>query len=208
MAVPYIATWSAEQTLPARVVHHSLIGIAYAGEMPGDRDENGILWRRVTSHQGQGQPLFGKVHSARQRRAMLEMRCQVCGEPADRTDEGTLWILQDRRADWPRWPENLQAVEPPICLPCARLSRKLCPALRKGAVTVRVGHAPVSGVYGVRYQQGDPFPEAVEDTIVSFTAADARWIVAGQLVRQLFKCAVVDLDAITNTPAVHLPLPE
>jgi hypothetical protein len=57
--------------------------------------------------------------------------CQVCGGPADQTDDGGLWLLPDHREDWTGWPEGMANVEPPVCLPCVRLSLRLCPKLRK-----------------------------------------------------------------------------
>lgn len=191
--VPYITSWSTERALPATVIPHSLFGIAYADETIGDRDENGVLWTRTSSRPGHGRPQFGKVHSMRQRRAMRHLLCQVCGEPADRADDGVLWLLQDHRGDWPRWPENMAATEPPICLSCTRVSRRACPALRRGYVSVRVGHSPLNGVYGARYLWGEPLPEPVEDAIVAFDDPMVRWIRAAQLVRELRHCAIVNL---------------
>lgn len=191
MTVPFITTWSTEEVAPGKVIHHCLGGIAYADEVRGDRDENGVLWRRIESRREQGKPLFGKVHSLRQRHAMRDLLCQVCGQPADRTDKGTLWLLQDHRGDWQRWPESMAATEPPICLSCAEISPRVCPALRRGHVTVRVGHSPLAGIYGVRYARGGRFPWVMRDAIVEFDEPDLRWTVAGQLVRKLYNCTIV-----------------
>jgi hypothetical protein len=61
--VPYITTWSTEETLPTTVIAaHRRPGIAYADETLDDRDEHGILWLRTPSSPGRGRPLFGKVH--------------------------------------------------------------------------------------------------------------------------------------------------
>lgn len=193
LLVPYITTWSAEQELPTTVIRHSQAGIAYADETLCDRDKNGVLWTRAPSRPGHGRPQFGQVHSLRQRRAMRRLLCQVCAGPADRTGNGMLWLLKDHRDDWPRWPEHMAATEPPICLPCAHTARRACPALRKGYVTVRVGHSSVSGIYGIHYQWGQLFPEAAADIIVAFDDPAVRWTRAAQLVRELRDCAIVNL---------------
>jgi hypothetical protein len=188
--VPYITTWTAEEPLPATLIERPWSGIGYADETLGDRDENGVLWQRMPSCPGQGRPQFGKVHPLRQRRAMRRLLCGVCGGPPDRTELGVLWLLRDHRDDWPGWPEGMAATEPPVCLPCARLSVRVCPALRAGHVPVRVGHSTVAGVYGIRYQLG----QGVDDAIVTFDDPAIRWTRATQLVRELTDCGIVCLE--------------
>ena len=187
--VPYITTWSAEQPLPATVVELPS-GIAYADEILADRDDHGVLWQRMPSRPGHGRPQFGKVHSLRQRRAMRRLLCGVCGGPSDRSDLGVLWLIRDFHDDWPGWPERMAPTEPPICLPCAHLSVRICPALRQGYAFVRVRHSEPAGVYGIRYQGG----QGVEDAIVAFDDPTIRWTHAAQLVRELHGCTIVDLN--------------
>jgi hypothetical protein len=186
--VPYITTWSEERPLPTTVVEHPS-GIRYADETLADRDRNGVLWRRVPSRPGRGRPQFGKVHPLRQRRAMRRLLCGICGGPADRSDLGVLWVLRDYRDDWLGWPEGMAATEPPVCLPCARLSVRLCPALRKGYVSLRVADSTVAGVYGIRYRLG----QGTDDATVTFEDPAIRWICAAQLVRELRGCTMVAL---------------
>ena len=197
LLVPYITSWSAEETPAPEVVHHSRGGIAYADEHIIDRDANGVLWTRVLSRPRHGRPIFGKVHSLRQRRAMSRLLCQVCAGPADRTDDGVLWMLKDHREDWPNWPETMACTEPPICLNCARISRRACPALRRGHVTVRVGHSTISGVHGMRYQTGPAHPIALDTGLVAFDSPRIRWTLASRLLRELFNCTIVELDDTT-----------
>ena len=104
--VPYITAWSEEQPLPTTVVELSNVGIMYSDEAFGERDQHGVLWRRIASQPGQGEPEFGRVHSLRQRRAMRRLLCQVCAQPADPTDQGVLWLLPDHPDSWTRWPED------------------------------------------------------------------------------------------------------
>lgn len=193
--VPYITSWSTEQPLDTRLISHAETGIAYADETVGDRDGNGVLWNRIASRPGRGRPEFGKIHSLRQRRAMRRLLCQVCAGPADRTEHGVLWLLQDHRDDWPRWPEHMAAVEPPVCLPCAHTARRACPALRKGSVAVRVRHSTVCGIYGIRYQRGQPFPAPAGEAILTFDDPAVSWVRAEQLVRELRDCTMVTLDS-------------
>jgi hypothetical protein len=191
--VPYITTWSSEQVLCATVVEHGWSGIRFADEILADRDEHGVLWQREPSRPGHGRPLYGQVHSLRQRRVMRRLRCGVCAGPADRAEQGVLWLLRDHRDDWPGWPEGMGVTEPPVCLPCARVSVHACPALRKGSVTIRAGRSAVSGVYGVRYQSGRSFPAGARDELVSFDDPAIRWTCAAQLVRQLSDCTIVNI---------------
>lgn len=193
MIVPYLTAWSAEQPQPTAVIETRWSGIGYLDETAVDRDEHGVLWQRIPSRPGIGRPDFGRVHPLRQRRAMRRLLCGVCAGPPDQTEQGTLWLIRDFRDDWPGWPEGMAATEPPVCLPCAHKSIRLCPALRKGHVTVRVRHSEVAGVYGARYQAGQPFPVPVADTDVCLDDPAVRWIRASQLVRDLQGCRIVDL---------------
>jgi hypothetical protein len=189
--VPYVTTWSAEQDLPSRLVERRGFGIAYADEMLADRDERGVLWRRTPSRPRQGQPEFGNVHPLRQRQVMWRLLCQVCAGPADQTEDGTLWLLKDHREDWPNWPEGMGVAEPPVCLRCARMSVRLCPALRKGAVAIRVRNALLAGVRGALYRGGGPSPVAIAETVVAFDDPAVRWVCAVGLVRELRGCTIV-----------------
>lgn len=194
LLVPYISSWSNEHPFPMTVVGHPHGGIAYADETINDRDRNGVLWTRIASCPGEGRPRFGQAHSVRQRRAMRNLLCQVCARPADRNDDGVLWLLKDHRDDWPQWPERMACSEPPICLPCAHTASRVCPALRKGHVAVRVGHSRIAGVYGILYQPGRQFPRPGEDVRVAFDDPAIRWTRAAQLLRELHECTIVNLE--------------
>lgn len=190
MHVPYITTWSEERPLPATVIEHPRLGISYADETLGDRDENGVLWQRMPSRPGHGRPQFGKVHPLRQRRAMRRLLCGICGGPADRTEAGVLWLIRDFRGDWPDWPEGMAATEPPVCRPCARISVRACPALRAGYVAARIGDSRVAGVYGIRYQSDG----VADDANVAFEDPGIRWTRAAQLIRELRDCTLLGSD--------------
>jgi hypothetical protein len=197
---PYITAWSAEQELPYQVIQRPGVGIGYTDEIAADRDIHGVLWRRTPSRPHYGRPEFGNVHSFRQRRAMRRLLCQVCGGPADQTDDGGLWLLPDHREDWTGWPEGMANVEPPVCLPCVSLSLRLCPKLRKGAAAIRVRDYPIIGVRGALYRPGVAAPVAVAEAVVAFDDPAIRWVRAANLVRELHGCTIVPLAEITDRP--------
>ncbi len=196
---PYIASWSGERDVPAAVVERPGLGIAYVDETVFDRDRHGVLWIRALSRPGIGEPLFAKVHPMRQRQAMRRLLCNVCAKPADRNDDGVLWLLKDHRTDWPGWPENMGVTEPPVCLPCVRLSVRLCPALRPGAVGVRARQTPILGAYGTLYRSGGLLPIPMEDTTVAFDDSRIRWLKASKLVRELHDCTLVEVAELCRS---------
>jgi hypothetical protein len=174
------------------VIGVSGVGIRYADETARDRDEHGVLWVRAPSLRGIGLPRFGAVHPLRQRRAMRELLCQICARPADRSGQGMLWLLPDHRGDWRGWPDDMGNSYPPLCLPCARLSVRTCPHLRRGWVAVRA-HSRVAGVLGAVHQPGVGAREAIEPAVVAYSHRRIRWTLAGQLVRTLHHSTIVDL---------------
>lgn len=194
-SVPFIAPWSGERLPASPLVFAGVGGIAYADERPEDRDIRGVLWNRRASAQGEGRAEYGNVHPIRQRKAMQESLCQVCGRPADQDERGVLWLLEDNRRDWSGWPENLLTVHPPVCLSCAGQAVEQCPHLRAGCVAVRVGASDVCAVYGRRYSPAGLRPMQLDYDVVPYGGYSARWVLAGQLVRGLNRCTIVDLRA-------------
>lgn len=191
---PYITQWSEEHAAPSQLIERPGVGIAYLDEHLTDRDDRGVLWYRTSSRPGCGQPLFKEVHPLRQRRTMRRLLCGVCAKPADRSDDGVLWLLRDFRDDWPSWPNGMAAVEPPICLPCVRPASRLCPSLRKGTVLVRVRHAPIAGVRGALYRSSSGLiPDCLDEITVAYEDPLARWVLASNLVRQLFDCTLIEV---------------
>nr|WP_063779323.1 hypothetical protein [Kibdelosporangium sp. MJ126-NF4]CEL18549.1 Phage protein [Kibdelosporangium sp. MJ126-NF4]CTQ98033.1 Phage protein [Kibdelosporangium sp. MJ126-NF4] len=180
-------------------------GIGYADEIAADRDTHGVLWHRTLSRPGEGRPEFGKVHSLRQRRAMRRLLCQVCAEPADRTDDGMLWLLPDYRQDWTRWPEGMGNVEPPVCWSCVSISIRLCPKLRRdGGAVIRVREYPLVGVRGLLYASGTTKPIAVADRTIGFDDPLVRWVRAVGLVRQMLDCRIVAFEELVEPPGQQL----
>jgi len=132
---------------------------------------------------------------------MRLLLCQVCGQPADRNDDGVLWLLPDYYQEAEGWPENYDLAEPPICRSCVPVATRLCPALRRGHLGIRARHAPVCGVRGLVYRPSRPVPALAGDYEVRYDNPTIRWTVADQLLRTLQDCTPVDLDQYR--PAQH-----
>ncbi|MEU7158512.1 hypothetical protein [Streptomyces chrestomyceticus] len=201
--VPYIARWSAEAEISTPVVPaRGGTGIAFPDEIPGDRDRHGVLWMRREVNPGAGEPQLSLVHSVRQRYAMRRLRCQVCRQPADRNEQGVLWLLEDGRADRLDWPESELTAHPPACAgACVETAIERCRHLRDNWVTVRVNEPVVDGVYGRLYRPGRPLPAPVTKVTRLYEAPDVLWVLASQLVATLNGCTVVRAWAPQPRPA-------
>lgn len=198
--VPYVGVWTDEKRGPTTMIERPGGGIGYAEETILDRDEHGVLWTRFTTRVGGGTPLFRKQHPARQRHAMRRLLCQVCAQPADRSAEGTLWLIPgDDLAHYQDQPGDMPTIYPPVCLPCADLSVRMCPALRDQYTAVRA-HSRLYGVIGVEFQAGHPRPRPAPQTLtsyaVSFGDPAIAWVMATQLARTLHECTVIDLERL------------
>jgi hypothetical protein len=198
-AVPYITLWSTERPVPSRL-YINRVGIGFTDETPGERDETGVLWCRMTSAPRQGRPVFAKVHAPRQRRAMAELLCQVCGCPADVTSDGALWLFPKVVAEQPGWPDWMKNAHPPVCRPCASLSARLCPAMHRGYVAVRA-HSEVTAVSGILFRPSHLGPRPAGDVVVPFGDPELPWTLATELVRTLHNCTPVDLDELAEATA-------
>ncbi|MGW6743072.1 hypothetical protein ACWGDX_20490 [Streptomyces sp. NPDC055025] len=192
--MPYIACWSSEHRPPGVVLVRDG-GIAYADEGPYERDDMGVLWKRVGISPGKGQPEFGNVHFLRQRQAMRKLLCQVCGGPSDRTPEGTLWLVGED-ADYPELHKpGYVTTHPPLCVPCAVTSVGACPHLRERHVALRVRSFVVAGVHGALYQPGGSFPVAYDAGGVAFESRRLNWVLASQLIMEFLEYTIADLKA-------------
>jgi hypothetical protein len=197
--VPYIGRWSGEESVDTPVIRRTDGGVGYPDETVLDRDRRGVLWARAVHRIGAGRPLFGKVHPWRQRRAMSDLLCQVCAQPADRTDEGTLWLVPGvQAADWNGWPAGMATVHPPLCLACARISVRMCPGMRPHYVALRA-RSRVCGVTGVVFRPAgltglvrDDYPQ-----VLTFDDPALSWTVATQLARTLVGVTTVDLERLS-----------
>ncbi|WP_063775888.1 hypothetical protein [Streptomyces odonnellii] len=160
-------------------------GIAYADEGPYERDDLGVLWKRVGISPGKGRPEFGNVHFLRQRRAMRRLLCQICGGPSDRTDDGTLWVVGEDADEPELHKPGFVTTHPPLCVPCAVTSVGACPHLRKRHVALRVRAFVPAGVHAAVYDAGG----------VAFESWRLGWVLASQLIMEFQEFTVVDLEA-------------
>lgn len=191
--VPFVVRWSGERSAAMPVVlRPDGRGIRYADERAYDRDGQGVLWWRLPSQPGRGRPVFGQVHSLRQRLAMTQLRCQTCGAPADRNGAGVLWII-DASAGELR-PGREDTAHPPVCRPCARGSVTACPHLRAAFTAVRVRAFVPYGVEGVRYVPTPEGPEPTEMATFPFHHPGLPYVRAHQLVMRLRDFTPIDLD--------------
>lgn len=191
VTVPYIAAWSGE-AVPSHPLMASVavLGLAYVDEKPHDR-AYGVLWHRRNNTPGAGRPLFGEVHSRRQLEAMRDLKCQVCGEPADEDRDGVLWLLEDERGRWPDWPNGLVTSHPPVCLPHAREAVTACPHLARGWVAVRVGESDPVAVRGRHYAVDNDHLLPLGLGNIRLDSPRIRWTIGGQLLRSLQQCSLV-----------------
>ncbi|MGW8375381.1 hypothetical protein [Streptomyces sp. ODS28] len=185
-------------------------GLRYLNEEPRDR-YRGMLWARRSQNPGHdrmptGRPQFAMVHPSRQRESMDTMLCQVCiAARASHSAQGWLFVLPTAPDLPDSWPEGELTQHPPLCLRCARLAVKLCPALAEGHLTVRVRRPRLWGGVGALYRTGDGWrPElaAEGDIPVAFQDKAAPWLLASQLVRRLCACTPIDLKTEPDPGAV------
>ncbi|RKN38330.1 hypothetical protein [Streptomyces hoynatensis] len=189
LPVPYVARWSGEPvTAGGRLtVRPDGRGLAYRDETPADRDRHGVLWARMVHAPGAGRPDYRVMHPARQRRAMGERLCQVCGREAGRTGKGWLFLMRRPEAgdEVPGWPEGLLCRKPPVCAPCAEVATRHCPHLEP-PVFVRCRKPRVWGVFGGAFTPG---PRgglvAGEDGYLPYGHPAAPWFLGNQLVVEL-----------------------
>ncbi|MGK5533712.1 hypothetical protein [Streptomyces sp. URMC 129] len=200
LPVPFAAAWSEEKPTVRRslTVRPDGTGLAYVDETPADRDAHGVLWARLRNAPGEGRPDFRKLHSQRQRHAMLRKLCQVCGGPASRTGQGWLFLLQrhgsadEQSADWP---EGALSAKPPICRSCAALAVRHCPHLTEPLV-IRSRKPRVWGVFGgfIGPSPDGRLISSPTDDCLPYGDPASPWFLASQLLIELTRCTETDLD--------------
>jgi hypothetical protein len=131
--------------------------LAYPDVRPTDRDDNDVLWMRELDNT-EGVPEFAIVSAIRQRAAMLNRLCQVCGEPISGPIEWTFAQHQIERRDG----ETITA-SPPTCKRCAGIAERVCPALARHHERLLVHEYRVWGYYG------QVFELLPEDSATPFT---------------------------------------
>jgi hypothetical protein len=221
-SVPYITLRKGEQDISDQALilgyrpGSASLGITpaaalrYSDERPEDRDHEGILYARVTQRLNAagwpvGQPIWPKVHPARQRECMGEMLCHYCkGEPSH-TEAGTLFldVAGEQAQAKPRWPEGSFTYQPPLCLPHAKEAVDRCGYGRRvgGFTALRVREPRWHGVLGTPYQDSAGRPRATRtradrDTdVIPFAHPHRRLFLGTQYAIALHDVTVVDLAA-------------
>lgn len=124
LRVPWIAQWTGEvlNTPLRKWEHGSDFGLQYADETPFDR-ELGALWMRTLTNRS-GEPQFAQINVVRQREAMLNGLCQVCGLPT----RGS-WLTHEPEPRPNGRPFTTSI--PPTCHDCIKIARTICPHLSK-----------------------------------------------------------------------------
>jgi len=127
LVVPWVAIWSSEIPDPSDhplALDHKTNTLRYLDERPLDRDNMGTLWNRAGLARGVGEPVFGEVHSYRQRACMTVPRCQVCGHRMERI---TFLLTHSKE----HVESNVFTTgTPPTCESCKDVAIKQCPHLR------------------------------------------------------------------------------
>ncbi|MCF3960590.1 hypothetical protein [Streptomyces fuscigenes] len=194
--VPYITQRSEERLLPYQLIRRPVWpGIAYPDETPYDRDSFGTLWlrARLLPKSRRGEPDLRRVHAYRQRRAMLDMLCQVCARPPADPDGPQLFLM---RSTGGPIRDGERTTSPPVCVPCAAITVQQCHALRGDQfVAAWVRHTPAWGVAGTVHDPVtlEPIPgrsmEAVE-----YRAPDSFYVLAARTVVELQGVVAADLE--------------
>ncbi|WP_335939292.1 hypothetical protein [Streptomyces sp. PTD5-9] len=168
--------------------------LAYRKPRPGDRDHHGNLWVRM-SESPEGRPVYASMHTSRQRHCMERLLCQVCAEPADRNEQGWLFLDWRRPDSPPTWPERSITSMPPLCVEHARVSVRQCPFLRRTEYAVlRVRKPQLYGVSGTLYRLTDTGWHTSElDVLSAYGERRLPGMLASRLHRRLRGVTIVDL---------------
>lgn len=121
------------------------------------RDDHGVLWQREGIGRG-GEPQFAHVSAHRQRAAMRQRRCQVCGHRI--SDQPIRWLMDPGQLTHLDDGTAL-TVSPPTCSSCVDVALNACPHLRSNdRLILTVLEYRIWGVWGevVRRVPGESGP--------------------------------------------------
>ena len=198
LLTPYVVSRTTEKVgrMSELRIEHTASGprLAYQDMRPEDRDQHGNLWIRYKGSPD-GRAVYNSVHPARQRACMEQMLCQVCAQPADRNDQGWLFIDWRREDSPPTWPERSITGMPPLCVEHARRSLEQCPFLRGSEHAVlRVRKPHLYGVSGTLYRWGPRgWVASDEDYLSAYSKPRFPCMLASRLHRELRHVTVVNL---------------
>jgi hypothetical protein len=156
-AVPYTVSWSAED-------HFTVESCRFAG---------GRMAICQSVAPGQGKPIFGKPHSQRQRQAIAENLCDICGKTLKNRTRISLSHARARGNAAPGGTGILQ-VEPLLHRGCAQISVRFCPSLRRD---MAAGMLMIRQVTRCRTQFAVMGPEYVHHYVPDYVAKPTDRIV-------------------------------
>jgi hypothetical protein len=121
---------------------------------------------------GGGKPLFGKPHSQRQRQAIAESLCDLCGKPLKNRTKVSLSHAR-MRSNGAEGPCIMQ-VEPLVHRECGTLCIRFCPSLKRD---IETGTLMVRQVNRYRVQFAIMSPEYIAFYVPGYVAAPTDRIV-------------------------------
>jgi hypothetical protein len=189
LRVPYITAYDGEDVTYRLVLepHRGAtdgLRLSYADALEQDW-LFGVLWHRHGMTRA-GAPQWKMVNTVRQRRCMLHLLCQVCGEPATGEDSRIWWVMAEPPG---RVSGELRFTHtPPCCRSCIPLARALCPRLRRESHVYTASGAEPYGVVAGLYRPAAGrnvvvVQDAVELPLEAFR--DLEYALATQLIVQL-----------------------
>ncbi|WP_145503801.1 hypothetical protein [Streptomyces sp. CFMR 7] len=209
--VPFIAVTAGEGGLDIpRLLTGADGWIRYAEPGPFDRypELDDVLLARTLSTVPSGRPDGHVLSPYRHAHCMLNHLCQGCGSPAERGEDGLLFVLPATRSDGsPAAACGLNDMPPS----CARCALRHCPLLSsRGRKLLWAGQAEVIGVYGEVFlppaEPERPFPASLtlpgslrhlSDRLVSF---DDEQTLSATVATRL----VCNLQRVTDADPQHI----
>ncbi|SHN24106.1 hypothetical protein [Streptomyces yunnanensis] len=196
LTVPFVTAWEYEKQLfpklGIRVTHEGGPHLTFADENPMDRDQHGVLWVRQGLARGKGKALFPKVHAFRQRRAMFDLLCQVCGgQTIEESFERQLYVMNSAKGTPIKEGELTTAA--PVCQGCAPEAAMSCPRLKDRYVAAYADYNYPWGVAGVLINPHTLEPVSLDPVQVSFGDPQIKWMIANMSVNRLSGIRYADL---------------
>lgn len=156
--VPWAARWSEEADTKT---YYQLgpDGVRYADEHLLDRGSHGELWARESNRRGKGHPEFAHLSARRQRKAMKQGLCQVCGE---KIEPPYIWLMS--REHMKDMLSTRVTMNPPTCQVCVDIAKTHCPDLKSnGSTLLKVETFDIVGVFGeiaMKRENGEIFHQS------------------------------------------------
>lgn len=147
VAVPYSASWTAEE--------RPFVGMCpYARRMA----------LRMPQARGEGKPLFGKPHYDRQREAIANGLCDLCGRPLKTRTKISLSHAR-YQSHAAAGGSGILQVEPLLHRECAAESLKFCPSLNRDIAS---GTLMIRQVYAYRVQFAVMGPQYIQHYVPDY----------------------------------------